>query len=130
MTRQKKNQLLPRLNMQRHAKVAMRRLNLCRLLGTIRHDCAATFEAMRQADDLLNRTTQAARGIESQGYVYDLAKYGNRICAIVTPDSDNGDVARSNDEWQSVRVASMDKAQAEVSPLSLIHISEPTRPEE
>ena len=104
-------------NMRNHHKAAMRRIRLVRMLGSIMHECEPTLAAMREADMVMDTCTSSRRGAMNQDCTYDLAKYGARECRLVTPDSDNGDIARSNDAWQGVRVSAMDKAQAEISPV-------------
>jgi hypothetical protein len=115
MTRQDKQNITG--NMARHPKVAARRIRLVRMLGSILHEVEPTLAAMREADMVMDTCTSSRRGAINQGCTYDLAKYGARECRLVAPDSDNGDIARSNDIWQSVRVNAMDKAQAEISPV-------------
>lgn len=92
---------------------AKRQTSTQALFNSVYADCAPILIAIATAESNERREAQ------TQGYTADLVKYcGNGLrFSFVVPDSDNGDVARSNDAWQSVRVASMDKAASEISPV-------------
>jgi hypothetical protein len=66
MTRQDKNQITG--NLRNHPRAASRRLGLWRMLNQIHNECSATFAAMRQADDVIDRTTRTTNGHEFAGY--------------------------------------------------------------
>ena len=114
MNRLAKHNALPRLN-ARHAKAGFKYLAKLRLLGMIRHQVKDQIAALRKAQDLLDRTTQTANGIESQGYVADLAKYNVSYRMVESPRMDS-DMASENDSFAASIAKGMNKAESEFLP--------------
>jgi len=80
--------------------VATERGNIAALLATIHAEIEPQLEAMRLADDLLERCTRTSNGIDSQGYSCLVGdKYSGHVYTVGTMESD---LARANDSFHGV----------------------------
>jgi hypothetical protein len=83
MTKQK--QLAITGNLKNHPHAASRRLGLWRMLNNIHREVETTLAAMRQADEVLDRTTRTTNGHEFAGYAVKgevSAKYYNPLAVV------------------------------------------------
>jgi hypothetical protein len=97
MNRQTKLQITG--NLKNHPRAASRRLGLWRMLNNIHNECAATFAAMRQADDVLDRTTRTTNGHEFAGYSVASevqGKYYNPLAVV------SGSAVKAMDEQAAI----------------------------
>jgi hypothetical protein len=94
-----------KLNQWRNEKAYRAKLNL---LAKIKKQVAPELDAMRKADDLLERCTVASLGIEKQGYSCLVGdKYNGHVYSMGTMESD---LASANDSFSPLLNGSMEKA--------------------
>jgi hypothetical protein len=96
-----------------NAKRYVAKLNL---LARIHTEIEPQLAALRKADDLLNGTNQESRGIENQGFTFDLAKYSANAYRLIESPRMDAPLERANDDWQIVRGSAMVRAWNEITP--------------